>query len=147
MIRFFLLSLSLFLLSACSTGRAKYQVNVGNGNPQLPVQDVQLLMDGKVQKEFKVIAPSKVAATKSHKGDLPETLTVAWKDAGGEAFQETIRIDVTTRPDFTGMLVLDITESNKLTLTEVPSTAKDFSEIPWNVPESWEGSVSIPGME
>lgn len=147
MSRFFLFSLSLLLLSACTTGRAKYQVNVGNGNPQFPVQDVKLSLDGKVQNEFKLIAPSKIAASKSHKGDLPNTLTVAWKDVQGESHQETIRIDVTTRPDFTGMLVLDITESNKLTLTEVPSTAKDFSEIPWNTPESWEGSVSLPGME
>ncbi|MDF3127902.1 hypothetical protein P0Y35_01705 [Kiritimatiellaeota bacterium B1221] len=147
MMRILFLSLCACLLAACTTGRAKYQVNVGNGNPQLPVQDVQLRLDGKVQNEFTVIAPNKIAASKSRKGDLPETLTVAWKDVEGKPYEETIRIDVTTRPDFTGMLVLNITEANKLTLTEVPSTAKDYSEMPWNMQEDWEGSVSLPGME
>jgi hypothetical protein len=143
---FFFVSL-LLLLSGCMSNAAKFQVNVGNGNPSLPVQHVKVFVDGKEQSEFLVIAPNKMAAGKPQKGNLPETMTVVWKDAEGKDFQETVRLEVNmTRPDFTGQLVLEITEKNTVTLTEVPSSGKELSVMPWAMPEAWEGSVSIPGM-
>ncbi|MGA0369138.1 MAG: hypothetical protein ACO3N7_06775 [Kiritimatiellia bacterium] len=142
-----LILLSAFLFGGCATRRANFQVNVGNGSPQLPIQNVELELDGKVQGEFKVIAPNKMAAAKPMKGDLPETLTVRWKDPEGNAFEQTLQIDATTRPDFTGQLVLEVSEQNVLTLTEVPSNGTELSTLPWAMPEAWEGSVMIPGME
>jgi len=137
----------LLLASGCATNHANYQVNVGNGNPQLPVQNVQLMLDGKMQNTFKVIAPNKMAAGKPKKGTLPASLTVSWQDPEGESHEKTVRIDATTRPDFTGQLVLQISENNNLSLTEVPSNGTELSTMPWNMPESWEGAVSIPGMD
>lgn len=120
---------------------------MGNGNPALSVQDVKLFLDGKAQHEFSVIAPNKMAAGKPQRGPLPGTLTVVWKDVKGEPHTETVKLDATTvRPDFKGQLVLEITENNAVTLTEVPSSGKELSVMPWAMPEAWEGSVSIPGM-
>lgn len=137
----------LLTLSGCMSTAANYQVNVGNGNPALPVQQVKVFVDGKEQSEFPVIAPNKMAAGKPRKGSLPETMTVVWRDAEGNPFQETVRLAThETRPDFKGQLVLEITEKNQLTLTEVASSGKELSVMPWAMPEAWEGSVSIPGM-
>jgi hypothetical protein len=142
-----LLCVTMFLLTSCATNRANYQVNVGNGNSSLPVQNVELKLNDKTQGEFAVIAPNKVAAAKPRKGVLPESLTVSWQDASGEKFVETVKLDSTTRPDFKGQLVLEITKENTLTITEVPSSGAELSTMPWAMPENWEGSISIPGMD
>jgi hypothetical protein len=144
---FLLLSISSLLMISCATNRANYQVNVGNGNSRLPVQNVELKLDDKTRGEFEIIAPNKVAAAKPRKGDLPESLTVSWQDASGETFSESVEIDRMTRPDFKGQFVLEITKENTLTLTEIPSSGTELSTLPWAMPESWEGSVSIPGMD
>lgn len=140
------LLLCLLWVSACTSNKANYQVNVGNGNPRLPVQNVELKLNGQTERNFEIIAPNKVAAAKPIKGTLPNTLTVTWQDASGEKFVKTVNIDATTRPDFKGQLVLEITEENTLTITEVPSSGSELSTMPWAMPEAWEGSVSIPGM-
>ncbi|WFB34601.1 hypothetical protein P3T73_10550 [Kiritimatiellota bacterium B12222] len=135
------------ILSGCATG-AKYQVNVGNDNPEWPVQNVQVLLDDKTEYEFARIAPSKVAAAKPKKGEIPKEVTVTWQDVNGEKFEAVMVIDTTMiRPDFKGQLVLAITVENTVTITEVPSEGKELSTMPWAMPESWEGSVSIPGMD
>lgn len=141
-------SLAVFLLmsTGCVTGGSRYQVNVGNGNPALPIQNVRLKADGNALPDFPVIAPSKVAAGRPLKGELPEQITVSWRDPSGKNFKETLAVRSQVRPDFRGQLVFDISADNKLTLTEVASEGSELSTMPWAMPESWEGSIQVPGM-
>ncbi|MDA3874049.1 MAG: hypothetical protein PF795_08815 [Kiritimatiellae bacterium] len=134
------------LMTGCVSGGSRYQVNVGNGNPTLPIQDVHVKADGEALPDFPVIAPSKVAAGRPLKGDLPDQITVSWKDPNGRHFEKTLPVKSEVRPDFRGQLVFEITADNKLTMTEVASEGSELSTMPWAMPESWEGSIQVPGM-
>jgi hypothetical protein len=138
------LTLCLLLLGC---GSARYQINVGNGNPRLPIQQVMVEADDREVGEFSVIAPSKVAAAKPRGGDLPEKISVRWVDTKGEVHTATIPVGEAIRPDFKGQLVVEITEENSLTLTQVESSGEELSALPWALPEAWEGSVQMPGMQ
>lgn len=140
----FFLTLCL-LLTGC--GSARYQINVGNGNPRLPVQNVTVEADNREVGDFSVIAPAKVAAAKPRGGDLPEEIRVRWVDTEGEVHTATIPVGQAIRPDFKGQLVVEITEENSLTLTQVESSGEELSALPWALPEAWEGSVQMPGMQ
>lgn len=133
------------VLTGC--GSARYQVNIGNGNPRYSVQEVEVSADDKRLNTFPVIAPSKVAAAKPRGGDLPEALVLNWVDAEGNPHTDQVPIAGTVREDFRGQLVVEITEENTLTLTQVESAGKELSTLPWALPEAWEGSVILPGME
>lgn len=142
----FLFLIILVLVSGCISGGSRYQVNVGNQNSTLPIQNVRVVADGDALPEFPVIAPSKVAAGRPLKGDLPMQITVSWRDPTGTSFQETLPVKSKVRSDFRGQLVFEITEDNKLTMTEVASEGSELSTMPWAMPESWEGSIQVPGM-
>ncbi|MEX2608270.1 MAG: hypothetical protein WD708_13090 [Kiritimatiellia bacterium] len=144
-VRFVFLILSI-VISGCVTGGARYQVNVGNENPGSPVRDVQVEADGERLPDFPVIAPSKVAAGRPRKGDLPDQITISWRDPGGKRYRETLPVKSEVQPDFKGQLVFEITVDNKLTLTEVAFEGSELSTMPWAMPESWEGSIQVPGM-
>lgn len=132
-------------LTAC--GGARYQVNVGNGHPRFPVQEVEVTADEKKFTSFPVIAPSKVAAAKPRRGNLPETLEVSWVDVEGNSHQATVPVSQQVRQGFKGQLVVEITQENAVTLTQVESSGDELSTLPWAMPEAWEGSVTLPGME
>ena len=136
---------AILLLSGC--GGARYQVNVGNGSPRLPVQSVEVSADSRGIGEFSVIAPSKVAAAKPRGGDLPKEIGGSWVDAGGNPHQGTLKVGDEVRPDFKGQLVVEITDENTLTLTQVESSGEELSTLPWALPEAWEGSIQMPGMQ
>jgi|GEM_PF-1088976 len=138
---------ALLLLAACATGKSHYQINVGNGHPATPVRDVRVAADGKELPEFERIAPSKVAASKPRKGSLPDEITVSWTSADGTVHSDVVQVDDRVRSGFTGQLILEITPEETVTLTPVDSGDKELSTMPWAMPESWEGAVSIPGME
>jgi len=141
-----LMTAGLLLFSGCSsTGR--YQVNIGNGNQSLPVlQNVQVSLDEKKLKEFPVIAPQKIAATRPQRGDLPQTIRVEWTSLDGSAQTGEVQLAEVVPEDFKGQLVVQINPDNTLKLTQVPARSEELSPIPWNAPEAWEGSVMIPGF-
>lgn len=143
--------LSAGVLLACilfmGCGPARYQVNVGNGSPRLPVQQVEVSADNRDIGSFAVIAPSKVAAAKPRGGDLPEEITVSWVDAAGQPHERVLKVRQEVDTDFKGQLVVEITDQNALTLTRVESSGEELSTLPWALPEAWEGSIQMPGMQ
>lgn len=140
------LFLLLTLAGCAGTGR-RYQVNVGNGRPELPpLQDVELEVDGKRVQRFTRIAPQKIAATKPREGRLPHTLTVRWTDPEGERHTSVLDIRDEVEPDFEGQLLVHIQPDQSVTLTPLPPTGEEMSILPWNTPEAWEGSISVPGF-
>jgi hypothetical protein len=68
-------------------------------------------------------------------------------DAEGVRHEARIPVAKEVRPGFKGQLVVEITEENTLTLTQVESSGTELSTLPWAMPEAWEGSVQLPGME
>lgn len=138
--------LALALAGCAGTGQ-RYQVNVGNGRPDLPpIQRVELDLDGKTRQSFARIAPQKIAATKPRSGEIPQTVTVRWTDPKGEHHEETLAVGREVEPDFRGQLLLNILSDNSVTLTPLPPTGEEISTLPWNTPEAWEGSISVPGF-
>ncbi len=139
-------ALALLVLTGC-TSSGRYQVNIGNGHEHLEVvRDVRVSMDGSSLKEFPVIAPQKIAATRPQSGNLPEVITLEWTSPEGETHQGDVKVADVVPEDFKGQLVVQINPDHSLTLMQDPSRSKDLSPIPWNAPEAWEGSVMIPGF-
>jgi len=133
------------LLTGC--GAARYQINVGNGSSRLPIQQVTVEADNREIGSFPVIAPAKVAAAKPRGGNLPQEIAVRWIDAEGETHERSIPVGDQVRPDFKGQLVVEVSKENTLTLTQVESSGAELSTLPWAMPEAWEGSIQLPGMQ
>jgi len=138
----------LVLGSACATtgSSARVQVNVGNGHPSSPVRNVKMRVDDQELPGFAQIAPNKVAASRPLRGEIPQTISIEWLDIDGNPHRGSVEVQPHLREDFRGQLLVEITRENQLTLTEVPSMDGELSTMPWALPESWEGSVQIPGM-
>jgi hypothetical protein len=143
--RLALLPLSLFF-AACVSTSPRYQVTVGNGHESKPLRDVEMSVDGKSPSQFSVIVPQKEAAAKPFSGLPPREIHLAWTDTAGKRLQQTIDTSASIKPDFRGQIVLEITPEGLVTLTPVRAQGKALSTIPWGVPEQWEGSVFLPGM-
>jgi hypothetical protein len=135
------------LAAGCATGGKRYQVNVGNGRPGLPpVREVEVALDGKTTRRFAQIAPQKTAATRPRSGALPETVTVRWTDPRGGRHEKTLEVGPELDPAFRGQLLVHIHPDDTVELKPLASTGDEISIIPWNVPETWEGSISVPGF-
>jgi len=146
--RHFFLSIPFLLLFAgCASSGARYQVNVGNGNPSQALRDVRLSIDGAEWGTFKSIAPNKVAASKPRSGALPTSLTVAWLDPKGVSHTSTLSPLPLAATDFRGQWVVQIEPDQSVTVTPVATTDTKVSILPWAAPEAWEGSIGIPGMD
>jgi hypothetical protein len=139
--------LFLCLASACVSSKPRYQINVGNGSPTTPIRDVRLSVDGREWGSFNSIAPNKLAASKPRSGDAPKELGLSWVDAEGKAQSTTVSALPLTAGDFRGQLVVQIDADQSVKVTPVPSTDSKVSILPWAVPEAWEGSIGIPGMD
>ncbi len=137
--------LALALFGGCTS--ARYQLTVGNDHPSLPVRDVRVLLDGRPLPSFPLIAPQKIAAAKPRSGDIPREILLRWMDAEGQGREVRLEGDgLGLPPDFRGQISLAITPAGQVTLTPLPSQGPALSAIPWAVPEQWEGSVFLPGM-
>ena len=145
-----LLRATALVLLACATGctsiNPRYQVSVGNAHDQLYVHDVTVEMDGKDAASFEKISPKKTAGIKPRKGTLPETIRVTWTDSAGTVHAKAVDVTV-DRERFSGLLVCEIDMSNSLVLAPVEALEEDFGVIPWAAPESWEGTIGVPGLE
>ena len=135
------------LLTSCASSNPRYQINVGNGSPDKAIRDVHLTVDGREWGRFASIAPSKLAASKPRNGALPGEMNLTWKDAEGVDQAATISSIPLTSGDFRGQLVVQIEADQSVNVIPVPATDARASILPWAVPEAWEGSIGIPGMD
>ncbi len=145
-----LLLLPLLLLGACASPKSHLQFGVGNGTqtlPQLPLQDVELRMDGKKVAEFEHIPPVKTGFSKPLKGSVPRQLELLWTDAKGQKHREVVETAAIVAPDFKGQLVLQVNEDQQVSVHPVEAPDGELSIIPWAVPEDWEGNLNFPGFE
>ncbi|MCC5845031.1 MAG: hypothetical protein JJU05_12345 [Verrucomicrobia bacterium] len=140
----------LLILSVCVTGCVtrgpRYQISVGNEHDQRSIRDVEVLADGRTLHEFSRIGPVKSAALRPRRGAPPLELTVRWSDPEGNRFEQSFNPREDMPVDFQGMIFVKIGTDQRGELMRIASTSDDESILPWNVPESWEGSIGIPGM-
>jgi hypothetical protein len=137
--------LLLLLLTACASTGPRYQIRVGNDHPSLPVKNVEVSVDGKEASAFTQIAAQKTANAKPRSSSPPRVIALSWTDTEGKARSQQVETQALSG-DFRGQIALAITPDGDVTLTPVPAVGKEFSPIPWGVPEQWEGSVFLPGM-
>ncbi len=134
------------LLTACVTTGPRYQISVGNEHAQRSLRNVEILADGLLLQEFSRIGPVKSAALRPRRGAPPLELTVRWTDPEGNRLEQSFHPRQDMPVDFQGMLFVKIGTGQQSELVRIASTSDDESILPWNVPESWEGSIGIPGM-
>jgi hypothetical protein len=137
--------LAFLLLTGCTT-TGRYQITVGNGNPKDPVRNVEVSADNKPLRTFNQITAQKTGATKPRNDELPQMVTLNWVDSSGTAHSGEINLAEAVDKDFTGYIAVQINPDHTLRLDTQASVEETFSPIPWNSPEDWEGSISIPGF-
>lgn len=133
-------------VTGCVTRGPRYQISVGNEHAQRSIRNVEVIGDGRPLQEFSRIGPVKSAALRPRRGAPPLELTVRWSDPDGNRFEQSFHPRENMPVDFQGMLFVKIGADQQTELVRIASTADDDSILPWNVPESWEGSIGIPGM-
>ncbi len=134
------------LLGGCVTQGPRYQISVGNEHPQRSLREVEVLGDGRTLQEFSRIGPTKSAALRPRRGAPPLELTVRWTNPEGNRFEQSFNPREEMPVNFEGMLFVKIGEDQHSELVRIAATSDDESILPWNVPETWEGSIGIPGM-
>jgi hypothetical protein len=142
----FALLFSLMLLAGCATRGPNFQITVGNEHSQRSLRNVEIIGDGRSLHEFSRIGPVKSAAMRPRRGSPPLDLTVRWTDPDGNRHEQTFNPRTDLPADFEGMIFVKIGADQSPELVHIAATADDASILPWNVPETWEGSIGIPGM-
>lgn len=133
-------------LLGCATRGPQHQVSVGNAHPRGSIRDVRVEVDGRLDREFAAIGGNKTAALRPRRGAAPQEITVSWTTPDGTARRETVRTGLEPGEHFQGNMVVEINESQQARLWKITTTDDDDSILPWATPESWEGTVGIPGM-
>ena len=132
------------VLAGCATTGPRYQISIGNEHPSESVRNVKVEGPGLSPQTFQRIAPLKVAALQPRRGSPPPEITVSWTDRAGERHTRTVAQE---HPDrFSGQWVIAIGTDNRVASHHVVQDDEGMSILPWNTPESWEGSVGIPGL-
>jgi hypothetical protein len=145
--KYFLLNLlPLLFLTACVSRGPQYQISIGNEHPEQSLRDVEVLGDGRRLQQFPTIGPNKSAALKPRTGTPPAELTVRWTAPDGSSREQTLAPRQDMPVNFEGMVFVKINPDQQSELQRIAFTSDDDSILPWNVPESWEGSVGFPGM-
>lgn len=139
--------LSLLFFVGCATRGPQHQVAIGNAHPQMSVRDVMVMVDGRVAREFSQIGGQKIAALRPRRGTVPEEITVTWTDPDGRPRRETLRPTIPPTERFRGQILLEIQADQVVSLWQIESTEADPSPLPWATPETWEGTIGIPGLD
>jgi len=125
----------------------RYPLSIGNANSRLAVREIEVSADEKPLGSFHEIAPYTVAAAKSLSERFPKSITITWLDPEGSRHVEDVAIAGRIREGFRGQIVVEISPENTLSLKLIGPSAEEESSLPWLLPEEWEGSVLLPGME
>jgi hypothetical protein len=134
------------VLAGCG-GSARYQINIGNGHSETAITDVKVHVNDNLKKQYMMIPPQKTGVMQPKSGELPNHVEVHWTDRDGVNHSETVEISSRIQSAFHGKIFLEISEDNQLTLTPVENVDSGGSELPWDLPEDWEGSINFPGMQ
>lgn len=134
------------LMFGCVNRGPQFQISVGNEHTERSLRNVEIIGDGRTLHEFSRIGPVKSAALRPRRGAPPLDLTVRWTDHQGVRHQQHFSPREDMPIDFTGMLFVKISPDEPPELVRIAATTDDASILPWNVPETWEGSIGIPGI-
>ena len=75
-----------------------------------------------------------------------DAATLTWKAPDGASFARTVAIVKPVVKGFRGRIVYERDATNTVTAFVMPSRTKDDVILPWGRPESWEGTVAVPGL-
>ena len=136
--------LGLTLCLGCVLTGGRCTMTVGNESESL-VKSVTVDVDGIVRYAVSSIAVEEEGEYRRWDGPLPKAVTVAWQDETGKSFSVPVRSDQTVPNDFTGRLFFQIEKNGDVKAFLIQDTAEG-TVLPWSKRETWEGSVSIPGL-
>lgn len=140
--RILILFLPVFLTVGCASTN-RHQITVGNEHPSLSLREVRVEADGRFLRKFHHIGPLRQGVLKPGRGAPPEVIEVSWLDAEGT--RRHARVEPSD-PEFRGQIAIYINLDHSTGLALVAPEEGGLSILPWNMPEAWEGSIMLPGM-
>jgi hypothetical protein len=91
------------------------------------------------------IAPHTAGPTYVGPAVAPTNVQVTWQSPAGE--HQSRQVDNRAAgPDFHGCLFYQINRDGNVQLYPMPAEAAKKSDLPWGMPQRWEGAPGIPGF-
>ncbi len=133
------------LLTGCvSTGpRCQFAVsNVG----ETPLQNVSLKVGADLEYASPSIPPKAIVNYRPLQPPIPRTAVLAWMSPDGTAVSHEVKIGKGVTKRFRGRVFIEVDEKQQVKSYVLPDLYEDSGILPWGKPESWEGTVGIPGL-
>ena len=141
-----LLGLFLGLCAGCKTTQSGFGLRVSN-NSDVKVTDVEVRLDGRVAYQAAQLKPREIMLEPLRiGGGGPAETLVRWKNTDGEVVEKVFKPETALARNFKGQIDMEIKSATEVAMFSVMREAREGSVIPWNIPEAWEGSPSIPGL-
>lgn len=139
----FWLILLLLGAASCRSSRSTNGITVANLSPTA-LHNVLITAHDQVLVSIPYLASQETATTQRHSGPLPQSVHVSWQQQ--ETHSQTVQIQPAAPNDFQGRIYYQIKSPDDIRVFLLPATSAQNHSMPWGKPESWEGSISLPGM-
>jgi hypothetical protein len=138
------------LVSGCASSRNKVprgvRLAVGNGTDQVLTDVVVSAGSLPTVQVARLDALAVETGQELRGGDLPDSVTLAWLDAKGEAFRRDIPLADRPSGRFVGRLFVEVQPTGEPKVFYLVDSGRGASGIPWSAAPTWQGLPSIPGL-
>lgn len=135
----------LVCLAGCVTSGSRYDLVMSNSSTN-GVRDVSVELGGLRAGLVPSIDAKADVCVAGMKAPLGGNARLSWRTGDGAVIQRELVIDSKQVRDFRGRVVLEIYDGGAAKLFLVPESGGPGATLPWSMPASWEGVVSIPGL-
>ena len=135
----------LLAAAGCATRGPWCQFAISNVGENAMTDVVLQAADGQTYRSGAIPARSE-ANYKPTSVPAGNSATLAWKGPDGAPFSKTVAFGKPIARDFRGRIVYERDATNNVAAFLLPDLSETASPLPWGKPESWEGTVGIPGL-
>lgn len=141
----FCAALVVSLLSGCVSRSPRCQFAVSNVG-ETPLREVSLKVGSTLEYASPSIPPKAIVNYKPLRPPVPRTALLAWVSPDGEAVSREVKIGNGISKRFRGRVFFEVDEKQQVKSYVLPDLNDVDDPRPWGQPESWEGTVGIPGL-
>lgn len=132
-------------LTGCQTTSPRYQLAVSNVTDQ-PVSNVILSVGSTTPHTTPALGPHSEVYYKPTRTLASRDAALTWKGPDGKVLSQTATVTGKFGKNFRGRIYFQISKSNDVQVFVVKDPFAKAPVMPWGKPESWEGTVGIPGL-
>jgi hypothetical protein len=133
------------LLTGCVSRGPRCQFAVSNVGA-MPLTQVALTVGDSLKYRSPSIPPKAIVNYRPLRPPVPRTALLAWVSPDGNTVSREVKIGKGVSKRFRGRVFFEVDEEQQVKVFVLPDLSEEGDPLPWGKPESWEGTVGIPGL-